>query len=1075
LTEREFTKILDWPGYRVYRYEIDELARILRLWVRRKRGNRGFICSGCGGRCTKIAEIRQREVRDLPWRKYQTFVVIEFYRVHCPKCGLKVETVPQLPSKAPFSKDFEDAVGLACESAAARQVARQFGLAAGTVAAPWRQIDMPKTQAVTLGRIHSKAGVLGRRGRNMDMATGMALRSARTGIAAVAFAAALWGQADLFRFSFDQDGLGGEADFSYLNHALTQADRVFVKGGHFHTVGRDLMPNTPDDERVRFFGVNLAFGANFPTGDDATRIARRLRRLGVNLVRLHHMDSSPDPSGNPANANSTLLDGPYPTFNEVSVARLRDFLTALAAEGIYADVNLHVGYQFRPAVDGVPAIPGQSMPTQSKPLHIFYPKMVKLQQDYARGLIERLQLRDDPALALVEINNESSLLHEWNNGQLDPVLAGEYRAALQSQWNQWLAAKYGSTDALAKAWGGGTAAGAELLSGKWTLEQGHGKTGVLTTVQIDGFPTAQVQPGSGSGWLFLKQTGFHLSAGVRYVWTFEARADVAAGQTVNAPTSIMRDVSPWDGMSSPSVTLTSQWQTYTRAVTAAFNIQDSGRVSLDVEYAPGNVYVRKMSLKQAELRGLAEGESLEAANISLLAPTEGATAARMADYTAFIIATDRAYVNALRDTVRAGTSALVPITGTQMGYGGLGILDSQDGLDYQDNHFYVDHYSFPNTSWDGLDWRIRDTGAADAGWSSFLDMAWARPAGQPYTVSEFNQPWPNTHGAELDPALAAFAAFQDWDGIMHFAYSHGRNWDDGVPNGFNINGDWTKFGVVGQSAWLFRTGAVRPGETPLTAPVSAAQRLAAAQSGQSPSAWVVKAGIPKDAAFTARVELMKDGAGPLPTPAAAAAGELSFNAASKMLALNAPKAAGAFGRLGAGKFTIGPIDVELASGAAAVLLTARDDLPIPYSHSLLLSVPGYALRALPAAGNHAPVALSAVPQTLKNYQGAADWWTLDPTNSANAAKPSGDMNGGWQPTYMQRVEAWLTLRTKAQRISVYPLDGSGRLAAALPASEIQSVDGGFRVHVNGAGQQASPWFVIHAAQPARGLGRRPPL
>ena len=135
MTQREFTKILDWPGYRVYRHEIDEKTRTLRLWVRRKRGNRVFICSGCGGRCTKIDEIRQREVRDLPWRKYQTFVVIEFYRVHCPKCGLKVETVPQLPSKAPFSKDFEDAVGLACESAAARQVARQFGVAAGTVRA----------------------------------------------------------------------------------------------------------------------------------------------------------------------------------------------------------------------------------------------------------------------------------------------------------------------------------------------------------------------------------------------------------------------------------------------------------------------------------------------------------------------------------------------------------------------------------------------------------------------------------------------------------------------------------------------------------------------------------------------------------------------------------------------------------------------------------------------------------------------------------------------------------------------------------------------------------------------------
>ena len=65
-------------------------------------------------------------------------VVVEFYRVRCPQCGLKVEQVPQLPGKAPFSRDFEDAVGLACESAAARQVARQFRLPASTV----RAIDL---------------------------------------------------------------------------------------------------------------------------------------------------------------------------------------------------------------------------------------------------------------------------------------------------------------------------------------------------------------------------------------------------------------------------------------------------------------------------------------------------------------------------------------------------------------------------------------------------------------------------------------------------------------------------------------------------------------------------------------------------------------------------------------------------------------------------------------------------------------------------------------------------------------------------------------------------------------------
>src|ERR1700681_2155243 len=133
MRDNEFTKILNWPGYRVFRHEIDETAMTLRLWVRRKRGNRKLICSGCGKKFSEAHDYYQREVRDLPWRKYQTTVIIELYRVCCPDCGVRVEKVLQLPSKAPFSKDFEDAVGLACESAAARQVARQFGLAAGTV------------------------------------------------------------------------------------------------------------------------------------------------------------------------------------------------------------------------------------------------------------------------------------------------------------------------------------------------------------------------------------------------------------------------------------------------------------------------------------------------------------------------------------------------------------------------------------------------------------------------------------------------------------------------------------------------------------------------------------------------------------------------------------------------------------------------------------------------------------------------------------------------------------------------------------------------------------------------------
>lgn len=138
MTKREWTKILGWPGYRVYPYEIYEPAKTLKLWVRRKGGNRKLVCSGCGNRVEEIHELYEREVRDLPCFEFRTTVVIELYRVRCPGCGSKAEKVEPLPSKAPFSKRFEDVVGQACESAAARQVARRFGLPASTV----RAIDL---------------------------------------------------------------------------------------------------------------------------------------------------------------------------------------------------------------------------------------------------------------------------------------------------------------------------------------------------------------------------------------------------------------------------------------------------------------------------------------------------------------------------------------------------------------------------------------------------------------------------------------------------------------------------------------------------------------------------------------------------------------------------------------------------------------------------------------------------------------------------------------------------------------------------------------------------------------------
>jgi transposase len=148
LRNNDWTRILGWPGYRVYRSEIHEEAKTLRLWVRRKSSERKLVCSGCGRSVSEIAEVCEREIRDLPCFEYRTTVVIEVYRLRCPDCGVKTEKVAQLPSKAPFSKRFEDAVGEACESAAARRVAKQVGLAASTV----RSIDLRYLERWAAGR-----------------------------------------------------------------------------------------------------------------------------------------------------------------------------------------------------------------------------------------------------------------------------------------------------------------------------------------------------------------------------------------------------------------------------------------------------------------------------------------------------------------------------------------------------------------------------------------------------------------------------------------------------------------------------------------------------------------------------------------------------------------------------------------------------------------------------------------------------------------------------------------------------------------------------------------------------------
>lgn len=864
-----------------------------------------------------------------------------------------------------------------------------------------------------------------------------------------------------YPFSINQDAVSGVVDFSALNEPLTPASRLFTRDGHFYRVGPDLQPHTDDDTPVRLYGVNLAFGANFPAPGDAARLAKRLRRLGINVVRLHHMDSQPD--SNAANAGSLLTTGPYPTLNPIAAERLRGFLDALSAEGIYVNLNLHVGYQFRPAVDGIPAL-APAIPSQSKPLHIFHPRMVELQREFVRKVIDLLELAQDPVLGMVEINNESSLLWEWQVTNLDTRLNGAYLEELNGQWVSFLKRKHGNDEALRTAWTPAIADGPQILGPNWQVELHSTARASIRTTEEDGVPRIDVTFTQGGDTIIVKQVGFSVQSGATYLAEVELRADLPDGVSRNIYWDVKQDVSPWRTMNGRNVVVTNQWQTFQMLFTASFDMDRIGRFGLSIEPVGANVQVRGPLLRLAGERGLQPTESLDTGTVAPVRTTERSSSGRVSDFLEFLASTDRAYLNSMRDTVREKVGSLVPIAGTQIGFGGLMTIDSHRDLDYHDNHFYVDHYNFPNTAWDARDWRIRDSSSTGSGLSPILNMAATRVAGMPFTVSEYNQNWPNQQAAELDPLVSIVGAFQDWDGLMHFAYSHGRGWDDGVPSGFDLNGDWTKWVNFGQSAWLFRAGAVRKADAATSMPVprTLRERATIERRNGSVSAFLTNAaGFQPLNALRHRVQLA-DQEGEFPSelrertadPVVSSTGEFAFHAAERLFVLNTPRAAGVIGYAGTSEIEAGVLRLKLkasARGFVVALLTPADGKPLAESRRLLLTLPGQTLRTQPGTS-------PAEPQTMVLYPNTTDWWTVRPEPGTN--RPSGNRSGGSPPTFMERIECEVSLAAPGLALRVYPLDGSGNRLAALEDRFLASEGGRTSIHLQADGQDFSPWYEI---------------
>ncbi|RZZ83015.1 hypothetical protein [Pseudoxanthomonas winnipegensis] len=232
---------------------------------------------------------------------------------------------------------------------------------------------------------------------------------------------------NFYRFEAAPAAPGSLVDFSYLNRPLTAGDRLRACG--------EALCTQEGATPVRLFGVNVGFEAALRDADEAERLVTDLRALGVNLIRLHALDAIADGE----RVDGLLTGDPFPTLDPVAIQRLRGLLERCRQAGIYVDLNLHVRYAFRPSIDGTLAVDDEpEWPNQSKPLLRIDPAAARLQARYAQALLTALQGAGEPALAIVEIDNESSLVYAWMDGSLARVVQGAPLKVFLDVWRQWL-------------------------------------------------------------------------------------------------------------------------------------------------------------------------------------------------------------------------------------------------------------------------------------------------------------------------------------------------------------------------------------------------------------------------------------------------------------------------------------------------------------------------------------------------------------------------------------------------------------------------------------------------------------
>ena len=162
-----------------------------------------------------------------------------------------------------------------------------------------------------------------------------------------------------------------------------------------------------------------------------------------------------------------------------------------------------------------------------------------------------------------------------------------------------------------------------------------------------------------------------------------------------------------------------------------------------------------------------------------------------------------------------GVKALIAGTSDHNHYNsGYPLLASTSQCDIIDGHVYWQHPNYvadPKGKRQGF--TIGNTPMVDdPANSTVVQLSRSPIAGKPYTVSEINHPFPNEYACEGFGILAAYAAFQDWDGVFLYTFEHKvpSGWTAKMPSHFEVRPDPVKMMNIAAGACLFLRGDVQP-------------------------------------------------------------------------------------------------------------------------------------------------------------------------------------------------------------------------------------------------------------------------